>query len=71
MMRRFLVTALVVVSLAGMVETANATCPKCAKGKIINYLFGGYGPGPFGNGYVTYAGHPPICNQTTCGRPIR
>jgi hypothetical protein len=73
MLRRSLIAALVVVLLASSVQNANAagrpSCPRLAR--IMDYLFGGYGYGPFGRGYVSYAGHPPIYNHTTCGHPIK
>jgi hypothetical protein len=73
MVRRLLLAALVVASLACVVQDAQAAgaCKGCRGKGVLNYLFGGYGPGPFGNGQVSYAGHPPICNTTNCGRPIR
>lgn len=71
MVRRLLMATLVVVSLACMVQDAHASSGHCRRGRVVNYLFGGYGPGPFGKGYVEYAGQRPIYNYTTCGHIIQ
>jgi hypothetical protein len=70
MFRRLLLATLVVASLVSMVQgTQAAGQPR--RSRIITYLFGGYGPGPFGKGQVTYAGHPPIYNYTKRGHQVR
>ena len=69
MLRRTLLALLVVASLTTLVQTADAAGPP-RRGRILNYLFGGYGPGPFGTGYFSYAGHPPIRNYTEHGRRL-
>ena len=70
MLRRLLMAMLVVASLVSMVQgTFAAGQPR--RGKVVNYLFGGYGPGPFGKGQVSYAGHPPIYNYTNRGHRVR
>lgn len=69
MVRRSLVAALVVASLACMTRDVHAGNP-ARPGKVAK-VFGGYGPGPFGKGFVVYAGHPPIYNYTACGRVIK
>ncbi len=68
MLRRSLMTTLVVVSLACVVQDAHAA-GHCHR--VVKYFFGGYGPGPFGKGQVVYAGQPPIVNHTTCGHIIQ
>lgn len=67
MLRRILLAVLVVASLASIAQDAHAA-RQPRRGRVMNYLFGGYGPGPFGNGYFSYAGHPPIRNYTERGR---
>jgi hypothetical protein len=71
MLRRLMLAVLVVASLACMVQDAKAAGPCRPHGKVVSYLFGGYGPGPFGKGFVNYAGHPAIYNYNACGRVIR
>lgn len=54
MLRRSLQAVLVVVALASAVEEADAGHHH--RGGVVDYLFGGYGPGPFGHGDFSYAG---------------
>ena len=70
MLRRTLLAVLVVASLACLVQNAHAA-GHSRRGRVMNYLFGGYGPGPFGNGNFSYAGHPPIYNYTIRGRRLQ
>jgi hypothetical protein len=70
MVRRSLVAALVLVTLACMVQHSHAARHN-RRGRVASYLFGGYGPGPFGKGHVNYAGHPPIQNYTNLGRRVQ
>jgi hypothetical protein len=70
MLRRSLMAVLVVVALAGMAQQSKAAC-RGHRGGVVNCLFGGYGRGPFGNGYCAYAGYYPPAEYTCCGCRIR
>lgn len=70
MLRHSLIAALVVVALAGTVKAGHP--PRhCCRDKVVNYLFRGYGPGPFGHGDFWYAGWYPYDNRTCCGCKVR
>jgi hypothetical protein len=69
MLRHLLMAAVVLVGMACMVQDAHATT-HCCKGRVADYLFGGYGRGPFGHGYFPYAGYMPRANCTECGHRI-
>jgi hypothetical protein len=69
MFRRLLMAALIVASLACMAKESHAAT-HCRKGAVVDYLFGGYGRGPFGHGYVAYAGYVPYAQCTECGHRI-
>ncbi len=61
MSRRLMKATLIAVALACAAQDANAACNgSCNSNQprrsVADYLFGGYGPGPFGHGDVTYAG---------------
>ncbi|HZZ81410.1 MAG TPA: hypothetical protein VFE62_23110, partial [Gemmataceae bacterium] len=68
MFRRLLMAVLIVVALASLsqdVQAASRCPPRCG---VCDYLFGGYGHGPFGyGGGFVYAGYVPPCNYTQCG----
>jgi hypothetical protein len=66
MLRHFLTAGLLVVALSC---TAKGGQPSnhCCRGKVCSYLFGGYGPGPFGKGNFCYAGYCPYDNRTLLG----
>jgi hypothetical protein len=70
MLRRLIMATLVVVALASVCQQAQASC-HCRRGGVVDYLFGGYGPGLFGyGGGYSYAGFTPPANYTECGRRI-
>jgi hypothetical protein len=56
MLRHSLKAALVVVALACLVPDGRAAGHSRPR-PLANYLFGGFGPGPFGYGDFVYAGH--------------
>ena len=55
-MRYSLMAVLVVVALGCLLQDAHAANPNRRRPTIVNYLFGGYGRGPFGYGEVFYNG---------------
>ena len=70
MLRRLLIAALIVVSLACVIQKSHAACNGRRCG-LIEFLFGGYGPGPFGKGEFSYAGYTPPPIYTECGCRLR
>ncbi len=70
MFRRFLLAALVVVSLASLTQETQAAQRCCRKSAICGF-FEGYGRGPFGHGYFAYGGYCPQPNSTCCGCRIQ
>ncbi len=70
MLRRSMMAVLVVAALACIARDAQAGNP-CCRQKVLEYLFGGYGPGPFGKGEFSYAGQYPIDNRTCRGCKIQ
>jgi hypothetical protein len=70
MLRRSLAAALVVVALASVAQDVHAS-GHSRRGGCFSYFFGGYGPGTFGYGDVSYAGYSPYVNRTCCGCRIR
>jgi hypothetical protein len=57
MLRHSLKAALIVVALACLTQDGRASGHSRPK-PVARYLFGGYGPGPFGYGDFVYVGHP-------------
>jgi hypothetical protein len=55
MLQHALQAVLVVVALASVAEDAHGAHHH-RRGGVVDYLFGGYGPGPFGYGDFSYAG---------------
>jgi len=75
MLRHSWKAALVVVALACMVNDAHSSS-RCrpsstCRRSVADYLFGGWGPGPFGNGEVSYAGYVPYEKRAECGCKIQ
>ncbi|HVX10968.1 MAG TPA: hypothetical protein VHC22_07305 [Pirellulales bacterium] len=61
MLRHSLKAALVAVALTSLVQDAHASNHRRLRA-VAKYLFGDFGPGPFGHGYFPYAGYPPYKN---------
>lgn len=78
MLRRSLLAVLFVVALTALADDSQAA-GHSHRGGVANYLFGGYGPGPFGHGDFTYAGwtsrtvvrHGELVPSFTTGMPRR
>lgn len=69
MLRQSMKAVMIAVALAGMVKCGQHSNP-CRR-SICDYLFGGYGPGPFGHGEFGYAGYYPQDNRTCHGCKIQ